>query len=1392
MTLDLRECAFVGPALTEPFVRFELEAVLVKRDLLPATARLGKDFEHGWSWARRQIRELGAAGGPLRVYNHIVVPISRCLGYQTPVRQQEVATREGMENGGWLLHASDGVRLRAWSVGTDIDLDAPQRSGRAYRFSPMRSAQRVLLSSAERAGLLTDGDELRLLLCDPARADSHVVIPLSGGSGWRAQSLAPDSYRLLHALAGPRGLVALPEVLDAARLNQTRVTKELRTQARNAMEGFLRGVLEHTGNAEALDRRVDRGKLAQTLWREALILVYRLLFILKLESAADPARAFSFAATRLWRNALSPNQALGPLVRRHLDQGHDTGQMLERGLRAVFRIFRDGLSCSELAIAPLGGILFGASATPLLDGLQWGERAVALLLDRLLWTSPKDRERGRVHYGALDVEELGRVYEALLELEPGIADGPMARLRRANLEVVVPAHRALAYRDGAVSAADVGDLRQGSTAPPSGKTHAAWVEDIPSGRFYVRVGTGRKSSGSYYTPHAFVRFLVRETLGPLVAKRSPDSDPDPRAILALNILDPATGSGHFLVEACRYLGDALYAACRLCDEHAMAAEDAAQTAEACERDRLLARARALRQRVADLPDRDRALLAYLPSRVSEGGGSGLSQSRALALCRRLVAVHCLYGVDANSLAVELAKVSLWLESYADGLPLTFLDHRLVHGDSIAGPFFAQLSSLPVGGQAMDPLLARNVKIRLGAALDAALVEVGALEATFGADAADLVLKENAKLRMDAALQALRLLCRAWSGAAMLGERECDDEWLALASVVAETGAWPDVLTKRQADIVEAGSLALPWDLTFPEVFRPASGGQRPGGFDVVLGNPPWDIIQPNPREFLARFDLSILDARTNHDMRAMQNRLLADPCVSTEFKRYREGYARQYRLIERYFAHQSVVVNGRPTGGKLDAYRVFAERKLQLTGPEGAVGMVVPSAFHANEGATGIRRLYLAETRLEWCLSFENRRKLFDIDGRCKFALIVARRPGPTNVIRCGFYLTDFDQIDVAGKLLDYRRELIDASGGAHSTLLELRGVDDLAITRKMFVTGQNFAAWSAARGIMLGREAHMTDDAGRFTLLSSILPRNRSAADPGAADRLRRDGYLLVHEGKTIHQFADRWETPPRYVIARHRLADRPQFLTNTCYFRAACREIAGSTNERTSIAAIVPPGVICGHTINVERRPAGRPNAAALSLIGVMNSFAFDWALRQRSASHVSLFILANLPVPRVGMLADCFVAHAVLRLACNHRGFQPLWTEQMGRAWREMSPSYSWPVIAEEPDRWRLRAAVDAVVACAYGLDRADYQHVLASFSHKSFKSAPDLCVAAFDELSAKGLEAFYRDHDPYADIPLVVSVAQPAVMARAERPIAPAVPDLLRRSRVRSTLPAGSDR
>ncbi|HVY13961.1 MAG TPA: hypothetical protein VHB27_01945 [Rhodopila sp.] len=1144
MSLDLRDCTLSGPALTESFLQ----------DGLPPTSEAG----HAWATARI---------GTMR-------RITAALGYGRPVRQAPILTREGEEDGGFLAR-SGTVRLRVWSVACS---SAPDPT---HRTSPTRVAQRVLFAARETAGLLIEGPVLRLLLCDASRSDTCLSVAIDD---WPARDSVPDSWRLLFTLIAARALPALPGILDRARLHQTKVTAALRIQAREAILGFV----------NALPAR--RGVTASALWQDALILVYRLLFVLKLESAAG--QAFSFAASSLWRGAFSPNQALGPLVRRHLDFGHDTGRMLQDGLRRMFDLFRDGVRATGLSVAPLGGMLFGATTLPHLGSLDWGERAVAILLDRLIWLPNKPGlVRSRVHYGSLGVEDLGGVYEALLELEP------------------------------------------------------RFTED---GTFLLHPGPGRKASGAYYTPRDFVRFLVRETLDPLIAARSPSYDPDPAALLRLKLVDPATGSGHFLVEACRHLSDAVLTAARQAD------------------------ALGLTDRIAAIPDPDATLVPYLPSH-------GDNETIARAICRRLVAVHCLYGCDRNPLAVTLAKLSLWLESWAEGLPLTFLDHRIVHGDALTGPFFAHLTTLPVTGGPLDPLLARDVIACLLARMTAARDLISRLDASIGRDLRDVAAKQAVKQEVDTLLSPLRRLAQAWAETAMTGARDGDDRWIALArAVMAADGPHPLVMVGEgppfappeadRAKHMESWHAAghddgtvglsepqsLSWDLIFPDVF--------PAGFDIVLGNPPWDVVLPNSVDFVADIDPSVRLAATRQTRAAIQRRVLSDPAVAERFEAYRAGFERLKRIVPRLYPLQ------RGASGSLDLYRLFAERALSLAAEDGTIGLVLPSAFHANAGAARLRRHYLDSTRIDWCLSFENRSRWFDIDSRFKFDLIVARRPGPTHALRCGFYLGHLAEVEESGRTMTYPRGFLDAAGGVHLTPPELRGVKDLRLAERLYTNPVRFGAWCEARRIRFGCDLHMTADAALF--------------------RPAGEGGLVLHEGKTFHQFTTFWDTEPRYSVNEEAL--RPAIATASRHVRLAFRDIARSNDERTMIACLAPAGTVFGHTATVEQAPWARDPTDAALLCAVLNSFPFDWLIRQKAATHLSLYLLNDLPMPALTPAQATFLASAATRGV---------------------------PPPAE-------RARMDAVVAHGYGLDRAHYARLLAGFSHRSWPDAPEACLDAFD--------------------------------------------------------------
>jgi hypothetical protein len=211
------------------------------------------------------------------------------------------------------------------------------------------------------------------------------------------------------------------------------------------------------------------------------------------------------------------------------------------------------------------------------------------------------------------------------------------------------------------------------------------------------------------------------------------------------------------------------------------------------------------------------------------------------------------------------------------------------------------------------------------------------------------------------------------------------------------------------------------------------------------------------------------------------------------------------------------------------------------------------------------------------------------------------------------------------------------------------------------------------------------------------------------------------MHEGKTFHQFSDQW-APPRYAVARAALSERTARAAG--HYRLAFRDIARTSDEHTMIAMIAPPDVVFGHTAAVERTPWARPDETALLLCALLNSFVLDWLARQKAAAHLSLYLVGSLPVPAFAPGDAAFLARAALRLSCSHAGYGQLWQAQAGQAW-------DGPVLTDDTARWTLRAAMDAVVARAYGLDRDQYQRVLASFSHRSFPAAPALCLAAFDQ-------------------------------------------------------------
>ena len=342
----------------------------------------------------------------------------------------------------------------------------------------------------------------------------------------------PDTYLLLLALASPAGVRAVPDLVDKARLQQTRVTKELRVQARQAVERFVQEVLDHPDNPAGWPPS-PTAALARQLWHEGLVLVYRLLFMLKLEASDDPAQAFSFASTSLWRNTFSPSVALAPYARR------------------CSTAARRPAACWRTACAPCSACSRTAWHAPSSTSSRWAASSSARTGRRCsrIWPGASGRwpissiacsgrrngAAPRPGNGSTTARWTSRTWagstrrcwswsrasrrDHVPPAPPQAGSGRPPRPRRA----LPPCAGCRQTDDLAPEEDEAGDEEEDEEeeAGRGRATKVEWVEEIPPGRFYLRVGLGRKASGSFYTPHSFVRFLVQETLGPLVERLQP-------------------------------------------------------------------------------------------------------------------------------------------------------------------------------------------------------------------------------------------------------------------------------------------------------------------------------------------------------------------------------------------------------------------------------------------------------------------------------------------------------------------------------------------------------------------------------------------------------------------------------------------------------------------------------------------------------------------------------------------------------------------------------------------------------------------------------------------------------------------------------------------------------
>ena len=1201
-------------------------------------------------------------------------------------------------------------------------LDAREPSGRVRAGTPHGQILRYLATADTvsegriRWGILTDGGVWRLYdqRARP-RASTYFEVDLAhlltAGGDDDLRTFELLFRREAFVLQPDAATTFLEDALAEGRRYEQQVAQDLSTVVFESAFPNLVKALVDAGDAD----------LAQVR-QAALVLLYRLLFVLYAEDRGllpvNDSRYDDYGLRRRVRDDIARRTAQGDAFSAHATSYYDhvitLGKLIDAG-------------DASIGLPPYNGGLFAPTAAPLLEAFRLPDAAFAPIVHGLSHTETAGA-RGFVNYRDMSVQQLGSIYERLLEREPVCG-------------------------------------AQGE------------IETRPN-------PYARKDSGSFYTPQELVDLIVDQTLKPLAEERlqafedkarelASDRRPkhqrrdelrrlDPaEAVLELKVLDPAMGSGHFLVTAVDFLAD--YIADLV--EKVPAVPEWLDGDDAYESP-LVERVAAIRH---DILQRAREANWVLDE----------AQLSDQTIIRRMVLKRCIYGVDKNPLTVELAKVSLWLHSFTVGAPLSFLDHHLRCGDSLLG-----LRVLEATGE-LNRLGGLFASTAIAGA-EAATAGMQRIEAMSDADVAEV--QQSAALFQDVEATTadlrglLDFLCGLrWLTAGMrqrqrsafeaplveaLG-RQPENAYMLLARGPANRSAKSDALlphseaprgaaeestqapfeeTWHDAAFIAQREGFLHWEVAFPGVWRRWESLRPEGGFDAVIGNPPWDQIEQKEVEWFALRDSEVALASTGATRKALiQQRLDANDPLALEYTYVRKR-ATAMRAYARASGHYPLL-----SGGRINLYSLFVERAMGLVKPDGFVGLLTPSGIYADKTAAHFFKTVSTGGRLAGLLDFENRRlgtglpPFFpDVESRQKFCVLIlggARRKFDETA--CAFFLHDTSAIKNPDRCFTLSPDDFAQVNPNTGTAPVFRNRRDAEITRRIYArhpvlvdrsSGDERRTWPVRylQGLF-----NMTSESHLFRTAVQLEDEGFYPVE-GNRWKKGRDLYLPLYQGRMIHQFDHRANSVRVNPESTHKpylseaVSDAqhsdPEFLPSSQYYvpqdevnlnmaenlhwTIAYRRSARSTDARTMITSAVPKSGFGDSIFLLMPENHLTANSACL-LIGNLNSVCFDFITRQKiHGTNLSWYLVEQLPViapdaydRRVGgVTAADLVRDHVLRLTYTAHDMEPF-ARDLGYG----GPPFTW----DEEERRHLRARLDALYFHLYGLDRADAGYILSTF-------------------------------------------------------------------------------
>jgi hypothetical protein len=1016
-----------------------------------------------------------------------------------------------------------------------------------------------------------------------------------------------------------------------------RALDTLRDGVKKALKALGNGFLKHQKNS-SLYQDFNEAKLNETeYFQELLVIIYRLLFLLVVE---DRNLLVSKDASKETRERYYQGYSISKLRDlAYKKKNYDNYDDLYQALELVFNKLDDG-SGTALGLTGLGG-MFKSNKTKFINGLYLQN---SYLLEAIYHIGyfKKEKHTIKINYRDMNTEELGSVYESLLELQPqiNIAAGEFVFVGEEQ---------------------DIQDSK--------GKKS--------------KRGSERKTTGSYYTPDSLVQQILKTALDPVIKDTIKKNPQDPiTALLNLRIIDPACGSGHFLLAAARKLA---------------------------------------------------AELAL----IKAGEDSPTEEHRREALHE--VIGKCIYGVDKNKLSIELCKSALWIEAAIPGKSLNFLDHHIKNGDSLVGVFDLNVLKQGIPDEAYKAILdddkklcselkKRNKEERDGQRKFALFVNLedsndnetalvalaNLINQASDTNLIELEKKEQlfTKFKEDQNYRNLKNACDLWTATFFCPKQIEGDINTATIASTADVKALLAHQSVADSKIKKAQELSqkykfFHWQIEFPDIFL--NGKQ---GFDVVLGNPPWAKVKLKDKDFFKKKDSNIAFLTNKSKVKKAIEKLKKEtPSIMAEY-----NDALYYSLCSINFISKS---GFKPLTavGDLNFYPLFTELGYKILNLSGKLGVIIPAGIMTDDTTKKFFDDILCNQKIVCCYEFENRERFFDILSHNRFCLLTlsSAKNQEIEFIYGAFRVSDLLNPD---KKIKISPDDIKRLNPNTKTSPIFNSKKDAELTLSIYkrvpvLINENDPANGNPWGISFMSMFHMSNDSHLFIDTKDVTNTDDSQK------------LLPLYEGKMIDLYDHRYSSfdiktqdfkniteerknplsrvEPQYFLKEEDVLSALKKKEYKYKYLFGYRTVSNSATYRNLISSILPMCGVGNSMCILLHEDAS--HSRILSLYCNFSSIVLDYILRQKmGGKNINVFHVKQLPIlPRsIYSTSDIdFIKQRALELYYTSedlRGF----AEDHGYT----GPPFKW----DSERRAILQAELDAYYAKLYGLTREELQFIL----------------------------------------------------------------------------------